>query len=139
MVICLCSQRNKALAQGCGMEFNAAVTRIKDILRHSTVVGHNIFQDLDVFAISSTVPHRIYDMADCKGLQEAKLPIRAGEKPALKALAEALLGRDIQRGRHDPCEDAYASLQLYLRYSYLRKQGRHLKERLHWPSIFRLV
>ena len=68
--------------------------RIKDILRHSTVVGHDIFQDLDVFAISSTVPHRIYDTADCKGLQEeAKLPIRAGEKPVLKALAVALLCR----------------------------------------------
>ena len=89
-------------------------------------------------AISSTVPRSIYDTADCKGLQEeAKLPIRTGKKPALKALAEALLGRGIQRGRHhDPCEDAYASLQLYLRYSRLRKQGRNLKERLHWPSTF---
>ena len=108
------------------MEFNAAVIRIKDISQHSTVVGHDIFQDLDVFAISSTVPRRIKDTADCKGLQEeTKLPIRSGEKSALKALAEALLGRGIQRGRHhDPYEDAYASLQLYLRHSHLRKQGR---------------
>ena len=37
------------------------------------------------------------------------------KKPTLKDLAKALLGRDIQKGKHhDPCEDAYASLQLYL-------------------------
>ena len=73
----VCSQRNKALAQGCGMEFNAAVMRIKDILRHSTAVGHDIFQDLDVFAISSTVPSHIYDMADCKGFRK-KLSFPSG-------------------------------------------------------------
>ena len=121
----MCSARNKALASSNGMEFNDAVKRIGEILQHSIVVGHDIFPDLDIFAISDTTARAVFDTSECKALQElAGLPVKPGEKPALKHLAKTLLGRDIQKGRHDPNEDAYASLQLYLQNSHLFEEAR---------------
>lgn len=117
----LCSTRNKALADGIGMEFNDAVKHIEQILQHSIIVGHDMFQDLDIFPTSDGIFKAIYDTSECKALQEqAGLPVKPGEKLSLKNLAKALLRKDIQTGRHhNPCEDAYVSLQLFLQHRQL--------------------
>ena len=121
----MCSKKNKALADSNGMEFNDAVKHIEEILQHSIVVGHDIYQDLDIFPIPSSAIRAVYDTAECRALQErAGLPINPGEKPSLKSLAKALLGKDIQKGKyHDPCEDAYASLQLFLQNRQLFEEA----------------
>ena len=99
------------------MEFNDAVKHTEQILQHFIVVGH------DIFPLSDRIFKAVYDTSECKALQEQPgLPVNPGEKPSLKSLAKALLGKDIQMGRHhNPCEDAYASLQLFLQHSCLRK------------------
>ena len=54
------------------------------------------------------------------------MPVHAGEKPPLKGLAKALLDREIQKGKHHPDEDVFASLQLYLRYKHLFEEAKAL-------------
>ena len=119
-VLSRCSARNKRLTKQHGMPFDDAVKRIKEILQHSIVVGHDVDQDLDALEITHSVPCCVYDTARCMALQRlAGLPVKAGEKPPLKGLAKALLDREIQKSKHHPDDDALASLQLYLRYKHL--------------------
>ena len=56
----ICSTRNKAIARRNGMDFNDAVKHIGEILQHSIVVGHDIFPDLDIFAISDTTARAVF-------------------------------------------------------------------------------
>ena len=124
-VLSRCSARNKRLTKQHGMPFDDAVKRIKEILQHSIVVGHNVDQDLDALEITRSVPCCVYDIARCTALPRlAGLPVQAGEKPPLKGLA--LLNREIQKGKHHPDEDAFASLQLYLRYKHLFEEAKAL-------------
>jgi hypothetical protein len=79
------------------------------------VVGHNLGKDLTSLGLDKTVPlSRRRDT-----MRYAVLQGPAGFGRTLKELANKKLNRKIQReNRHDPAEDAIATMDLYLQYCH---------------------
>ena len=68
-VMSSCSDKNKRLAEQHGVAFDDAVKCIKDILRRSIVVDHDVDQDLNGLEITHSVPCCVYDTARCEALE----------------------------------------------------------------------
>ncbi len=89
------------------------------LIADKIVVGHSLKNDLT--ALLLTHPHHmIRDTATYKPLKVAhgkKLRPRS-----LKSLSKEFLGREIQKDKHDPGEDARAAMDLY---KLFRKQWEH--------------
>ena len=72
----------------------------------------------------SSVAHRVIDTATNPALNNL-VPSEKGKiKSKLSGLASALLGRDIQGGAvHDPVEDAFASLEIFLNHQEIFEEA----------------
>ena len=93
------------------VRFAEAQRRVAELLRGRTLVGHALKNDLKVLLLSH--PHRaVRDTARYKLMREAG----RGGTPSLKSLAARLLGREVQKGAHDPLQDARVAMQLYMSY-----------------------
>ena len=94
------------------------MAQVKGLLKDAIVVGHDIRNDERALCFGlGSVAHRVIDTATNPTLNDL-VPSEKGKiKSKLSGLASALLGRDIQGGAvHDPVEDAFASLEIFLKY-----------------------
>ena len=101
-----------------GIPYDEAMAQVKSLLKDAIVVGHDIRNDERALCFNlSSVAHRVIDTATNPGLNDL-VPSEKGKiKSKLSGLASALLGRDIQGGAvHDPVEDAFASLEIFLNH-----------------------
>ncbi len=91
-----------------------AVSRIRAIIDGSIVIGHDLIHDFLAIGIPYPV-NRTRDTAIFTPLRQvAGLCTR--QRPSLRNLSAALLGRQIQHGPHCSVEDAKAALDIYRKY-----------------------
>ena len=81
------------------------IGRVKEITAGKILVGHNIKSDLEVLEISEA---NVRDTAEQFAWTLGK------QWPSLKDLASQKLGLEIQTGAHDPREDAFVSLLIFV-------------------------
>lgn len=101
-----------------GIHYDQAMVEVKSLLKDAIVVGHDIESDEKALRFSvSSVAHRVIDTATNPELNHLVPSERGKSKSKLSVLTSALLGRDIQSSAvHDPVEDAFASLEIFLKY-----------------------
>ncbi|OAA68324.1 RNA exonuclease 4 [Niveomyces insectorum RCEF 264] len=75
------------------------------------LIGHDVRHDLLVLGLAHP-PRLIRDTAKFSGFRK----YGHGRKPALRVLAQSLLGVDIQQGAHSSVEDARATMQLFRKH-----------------------
>ncbi len=110
------------------LPFGDAVERIKSILEGSTVIGHDLVHDF--LAIGIRYPYnQTRDTAKFPPLRELAGLCRR-QRPSLRNLSAALLGRKIQGGSHCSREDAQAALDIYRKYEKVWEQ--HLLDSTFW-------
>ena len=99
-------------------------------MKDAIVVGHDI--DNDIHALDYTVAefsslvHCVYDTADNAFLNCLVPSERGKPKSKLANLAHHLFGKTIQAnedGHHDPVEDAFAALEIFLAHEGLFKEA----------------
>ncbi|KAF4976423.1 hypothetical protein FZEAL_6903 [Fusarium zealandicum] len=89
-------------------DFEEVQTDVDKLLRDRILIGHDIKHDLDALILSH--PTRdIRDTAKHPGFKK----YGNGRKPALRLLAQQLLGVEIQGGAHSSIEDARATMLLF--------------------------
>ncbi|KAH6632781.1 ribonuclease H-like domain-containing protein [Chaetomium tenue] len=99
--------------------FDEVQAQIADLLKGRIVVGHDVKHDLRVLELDH--PWKmIRDTAKFSGFKK----YANGPKPALRVLAQELLGVEIQTGQHSSIEDARVTMLLAVRGSQLCRQGR---------------
>ncbi|EGD81942.1 RNA exonuclease 4 [Salpingoeca rosetta] len=82
---------------------------VSELVKGKILVGHAIKNDLKVLKLSHP-RHLLRDTSIYK-------PFKAhagGKRPALRRLAQSILGITLQDGEHDSVEDARAALRLYM-------------------------
>ena len=89
-------------------DFKLVQNKVFSILKGKIVVGHAIKHDLDVLMLD----HPRTDIRDTSTYLPFKKYAK-GRRPALKKLASALLGIDIQGGEHSSVEDAKVTMMLF--------------------------
>eukprot|EP00741_Cyanophora_paradoxa_P008434 tig00001310_g8161.t1 len=101
-------------------DFKEVQARVAELIKGRVLVGHALHNDLSVLLL----PHPKRDTRDTAKyvpLRTAGLPdAKPGAKkriPALRVLAERVLGVKIQAGSHDPTEDARAAMALYRKFA----------------------
>ena len=101
-----------------GMPYDEAMEQVKSLLKDAIVVGHNIKSDESALCFHlDEVAHRVIDTATSTVLNDLVPSERGKINSKLSGLASSLLGRDFQSGAvHDPVEDAFASLEIFLKY-----------------------
>ena len=108
-----------------GIPYDEAIDEVKELLRDAIVVGHNIKSDERALCFDiGSVAHCVYDTATNARLNSLVLTERDKPQSKLAGLAIGLLGREIQlHSPHDPTEDAFASLEIFLKYRDLFKEA----------------
>lgn len=90
--------------------------KIRELLRGKIIVGHSIDGDLRSLLLSSEA-ESARDISQFECLLKMAFEKTKRECRSLKDMYEALTGDRIQTGiSHDPVEDAWAALRLYLLY-----------------------
>ena len=90
-------------------DFRVVQKQVSDILKDRTLVGHALQNDLKVLYIGHP-KHMIRDTS--KFFRK----LLGGRRPALKKLAESILGVRVQTGEHDSVQDAQVAMRLYTMY-----------------------
>ena len=107
-----------------GIPYEEAIVEIKGILKDAIVVGHNISCDFRALQLSMyPTVHCVYDTATNASLNDLVPSEKGKPQSKLAGLALSLLGETIQQHTvHDPVEDALASIRIYLKHKYLRRE-----------------
>lgn len=92
-------------------EFEEVQKVISDILQDRILVGHDLKHDLDALKLS----HPFKDIRDTAKYHTFK-KYGNGRKPALRNLAQEVLGMDIQQGAHSSIEDARVTMLLFRKH-----------------------
>jgi len=104
-------------------EFEDVQKEVSTILMDRVLVGHAVKNDLEVLLLSH--PRRdTRDTSRHPGFRK----LSAGRTPALKKLAQEVLGIEIQGGEHSSVEDARVCMLLYRKF-------RDEIEKLHKPKL----
>ncbi|KAF7560236.1 hypothetical protein G7046_g3902 [Stylonectria norvegica] len=92
-------------------DFEEVRKEVNQILDNRVLIGHDIKHDLEALILSH--PARdIRDTAKFPGFRK----YGNGRKPALRLLAQAILGIEIQDGAHSSVEDARATMLLFRKH-----------------------
>jgi len=105
-----------------GEELETVQKDVAKIVEGRILVGHAISHDLKVLFLSHP-PHMIRDTSKFRPFKD----MFDGRIPALRKLAEKILGVKIQDGEHSSIEDAKATMQLYNLYQKEWEEHRKLK------------
>lgn len=89
-------------------EFEEVQQEMSDLFTNRVLIGHDIKHDLEVLKLS----HPPRDIRDTSKYQAFKKHAN-GRKPALRILAQQLLGVEIQGGSHSSLEDARLTMLLF--------------------------
>jgi RNA exonuclease 4 len=89
-------------------DFEEVQQEMSDLLKDRVLIGHDIRHDLEALKLS----HPPRDIRDTSKYQAFKKHAH-GRKPALRILAQSLLGVDIQGGAHSSLEDARVTMLLF--------------------------
>ncbi|OLN81290.1 RNA exonuclease 4 [Colletotrichum chlorophyti] len=98
---------------------------VAKLLQDRILVGHDIKHDLDVLMLS----HPIKNVRDTSSYPPFK-KYGNGRKPALRRLAEEILGVNIQSGAHSSIEDARVAMLLFRKH----KSGFDVDHANRFPS-----
>ena len=90
-------------------DFRVVQKEVGEILKDRTLVGHALQNDLKVLYIGHP-KHMIRDTS------QFFRKLLGGRRPALKKLAESILGVRVQTGEHDSVQDAQVAMRLYTMY-----------------------
>ena len=120
----------------CGVPYDDVIDEVKALLKDAIVIGHNIRSDFDALELSmeDAGVHCVHDTATNADLNA--LVSSEADKPQskLRILAQCLLDRAIQcQDVHDPEEDAFASLDLFLKYRHLFEESPGVPKQRHLP------
>ena len=102
--------------------FRVVQKQVGDILKDRTLVGHALQNDLKVLYIGHP-KHMIRDTS--KFFRK----LLGGRRPALKKLAESILGVRVQTGEHDSVQDAQVAMRLYTMYRKKWETMQHKRRR----------
>ena len=119
-----------------GVPYDDVIDEVKELLKGAIVVGHNVRSDFDALELSTEdagllCVHDTAMNADLNALVSSE-----ADKPQSKlcVLAQCLLDRAIQcQDVHDPEEDAFASLDLFLKYRHLFEESPGVPKQRHLP------
>ncbi|GKT85632.1 LOW QUALITY PROTEIN: RNA exonuclease 4 [Colletotrichum tofieldiae] len=92
-------------------DFDEVQTDVAKLLKDRILVGHDIKHDLDVLKLS----HPGKDVRDTSSYPAFR-QYGNGRKPALRRLAEEILGVTIQSGAHSSIEDARVTMLLFRKH-----------------------
>ncbi|KAK1971028.1 exonuclease [Colletotrichum sublineola] len=92
-------------------DFDEVQTDVARLLKDRILVGHDIKHDLDVLKLS----HPSKDVRDTSNYPAFR-QYGNGRKPALRRLAEEVLGVTIQSGAHSSIEDARVTMLLFRKH-----------------------
>ena len=92
-------------------EFEEVQKTVADILQDRILVGHDLKHDLDALLLS----HPARDIRDTAKYHTFK-KFGTGRKPALRILAQEVLGVQIQQGTHSSIEDARVTMLLFRKH-----------------------
>ncbi|KAF4125374.1 RNA exonuclease 4 [Geosmithia morbida] len=92
-------------------EFKEVQQVVADILQGRILVGHDLKHDLDVLMLS----HPSASIRDTARFVDFKR-YGHGRKPALRTLAQEILGVEIQAGAHSSIEDARVAMLLFRKH-----------------------
>ncbi|WWC69858.1 uncharacterized protein I206_103801 [Kwoniella pini CBS 10737] len=94
--------------------YEKVIIIIKDILKNKIIIGHTLFNDLNVIGYKIS-----YDSFRDTALY---IPLRRkvginkeGIYPSLSNLSKKNLGIDIQQNEHDPIEDARSTMAIFMK------------------------
>jgi DNA polymerase III epsilon subunit-like protein len=101
-----------------GIPYDEAMDQVKSLLKDAIVVGHDIESDECALCLNlNEIAHRVMDTATCSSVNGLSSSEKGKIKSKLSKLASSLLRRSIQSSAvHDPVEDAFASLEIFLKY-----------------------
>ena len=88
--------------------FKTVQAEVAEILKDRILVGHSLFNDLQVLFLSHH-HKRIRDTQKYKPFKKL-----CGGMPSLKKLAATVLNVDVQSGEHSSVEDAQTAMRLYM-------------------------
>ena len=108
-----------------GIPYDEAIVEVKELLRDAIVVGHDIASDEKALCFNiGSVAHCVYDTATNASLNSLVTTESGKPKSKLAGLAKGLLDQEIQRhSQHDPVEDAFASLEIFLKHRDLFEEA----------------
>ncbi|TDZ35801.1 RNA exonuclease 4 [Colletotrichum spinosum] len=92
-------------------EFDEVQTQIAELLKDRILVGHDVKHDLDALKLSHSAKE-IRDTSNYPGFKK----FTNSRKPALRRLAEEVLGVTIQSGAHSSIEDARVTMLLFRKH-----------------------
>lgn len=91
--------------------FDEVQNQVAELLRGRILIGHDVKHDLEVLELDH--PSRfIRDTAKFPGFKK----YGNGRKPALRVLAQEILGVEIQTGQHSSIEDARVAMLLFRKH-----------------------
>jgi RNA exonuclease 4 len=91
--------------------FEEVQAQVAELLKDRILVGHDVKHDLEALLLDHP-PKLIRDTAKFPGFKK----YGHGPKPALRVLAQVLLGVEIQRGQHSSIEDARVAMLLFRKH-----------------------
>ncbi|KAK4794780.1 hypothetical protein SAY86_012774 [Trapa natans] len=89
-------------------DFRIVQKKVAEIIKGRILVGHALHNDFKVLLLN----HPTKDIRDTSQYQ---FFVEEGRRKSLRHLASEFLGVSIQKGEHNPVEDARASMMLYLK------------------------
>lgn len=92
-------------------DFEEVQKDVSEILNKRILVGHDLKHDLDALKLS----HPVRDIRDTAKYNSFR-KYGHGRKPALRSLAQELLGVEIQSGAHSSIEDARVTMLLFRKH-----------------------
>jgi len=94
------------------MPFRTAQDKVAEIIKDKILVGHAIKNDFDALLLSH--PRKL--IRDTSLYKPFRKLYGRGRSPALRRLAKAILGLDIQGAEHSSVEDAQVTMLIYRRH-----------------------
>ncbi|KAK3353668.1 ribonuclease H-like domain-containing protein [Lasiosphaeria hispida] len=101
------SPKNMATARS----FEEVQTQVAQLLDDRVLIGHDVKHDLQALNMEHS-PKLIRDTAKFPGFKK----YGNGPKPALRVLAQEILGVEIQKGEHSSLEDARVAMLLFRKF-----------------------